>query len=142
MANRTKVTAKKRQRFLELVANSCSIVKAALAIGVSRNHLYRLRDTDANFAIDWDKALQLGADVLEEEVRRRAVVGVREPVYYKGDVVGHVRKYSDILLIFRLKGLKPDMYRDRYTAELSGPGGTPLPVQIYLPDNRRGDSKP
>ncbi len=40
--------------------------------------------------------------------------GVEEPVrWYKGEAGGMVRKYSDVLLIFLLKGLRPDKYKDR-----------------------------
>ena len=37
--------------------------------------------------------------------------GVEQPVFYKGEVCGLVRKYSDVLLIFLLKGLRPEVYR-------------------------------
>ena len=49
-----------------------------------------------------------------------------EPVFYKGAKCGAVQKYSDLLLIFLLKARRPDMYRERWTGELSGPGGKPL----------------
>ena len=62
-------------------------------------------------------------------MRRRAVEGVEEPVgWYKGEAGGVVRKYSDTLLIFLLKGRKPEMYRERY--EHSGPGGRPVFTRI------------
>ena len=38
--------------------------------------------------------------------------GVKQPVFYKGEVCGSVRKYSDVLLIFLLKGLRPEVYRE------------------------------
>ncbi len=46
----------------------------------------------------------MALDVLEDEVTRRAVEGVEEPAgWYKGKSGGTVRRYSDTLLIFRLK---------------------------------------
>ena len=52
--------------------------------------------------------------MLEAEAYRRAVEGWVEPVgWYKGKAGGTVRRYSDTLLIFTLKGLLPDRYRDR-----------------------------
>ena len=52
--------------------------------------------------------------MLEAEAHRRAVEGVEEPVgWYKGVAGGTVRRYSDALLIFTLKGLLPDRYRER-----------------------------
>ena len=49
---------------------------------------------------------------MEEEARIRAMFGVKQPVFYKGEVCGSVRKYSDVLLIFLLKGLRPEVYRE------------------------------
>ena len=43
-------------------------------------------------------------DALEAEARRRAVEGVRKPVFYQGVICGWVGEYSDTLLIFLLKG--------------------------------------
>ena len=61
-----------------------------------------------------DDAHQQGCESLEREATRRAVEGVDEPVYQKGECVGYIRKYSDVLLIFMLKGAKPEKYRERF----------------------------
>ena len=55
------------------------------------------------FRKQWDDAIEDATDALELEARRRAFSGVEDPVYYKGQVVGGVRKYSDVLLIFLLE---------------------------------------
>ena len=53
----------------------------------------------------------------EVEARRRAVEGVEEPVgWFQGTPGGTVRKYSDTLLIFLLKGARPHKYRDNIRA--------------------------
>ncbi len=110
---RTIRTAKNRARFLEAVVEAGGNVrKACQMVHLSRNALYQWRDEDPEFAAAWEAALQRGADVLEDEARRRAVEGVPEPVLYRGQVIGAVRKYSDMLLIFLLKGAKPEKYRD------------------------------
>lgn len=59
------------------------------------------------------EALDVGAGALEDEAVRRAYVGVEEPLFYQGKQCGTVRKYSDTLLIFLLKGAKPAKYRER-----------------------------
>lgn len=51
-------------------------------------------------------------------------MGVDEPVYYQGRSVGRVKRYSDVLLIFLLKGIRPDVYRERY--EHTGADGGPI----------------
>lgn len=48
--------------------------------------------------------------MLEAEARRRGVEGVEEPILFQSKVVTTVRKYSDVLLIFLLKGLRPRRY--------------------------------
>jgi hypothetical protein len=48
------------------------------------------------------------------------VDGTLEPVFHQGQEVGQVRKYSDTLLIFLLKGRKPDTYRDNVSVEQKG----------------------
>ena len=58
--------------------------------------------------------------MLVAECDRRALEGWDEPVYRKGQVMGIVRKYSDVLLIFRMKKLDPS-YREHadISAEIS-----------------------
>jgi hypothetical protein len=40
--------------------------------------------------------------------------GVKEPVWYRGEQVGSVTRYSDVLLMFLIKGIRPHVYRDNY----------------------------
>ncbi len=59
-------------------------------------------------------AHRMALGVLEDEVTRRAVEGWEEPVgWYKGKAGGTVRRYSDTLLIFKLKGELPQKYAER-----------------------------
>jgi hypothetical protein len=100
---------------------------AARVAGFPRTNLYHLRKIDTAFASAWDEAAQLGADGLEDEGRRRAHDGVEKPLTCAkglilddaGDRV-NVREYSDTLLIFLLKGAKPEKYRERQQVEVSG----------------------
>ena len=48
----------------------------------------------------------------------------RPPVYYQGKEVGQIRKFSDTLLIFLLKGARPETYRERH--EHTGKHGGPI----------------
>ncbi len=79
---------------------------------MSRRSAYDWRKEDQEFANEWDAAEALGTDLLEDEARRRAAQGVDEPVFWKGEVKGFVRKYSDVLLIFMLKARRPEKYRE------------------------------
>jgi hypothetical protein len=74
---------------------------------------YRLKHEDPQFSEQWDVAQKLGEDAMEDEARRRAIEGVEQPIYKNGEVVGRRIDYSDILMIFLLKGAKPEKYKDR-----------------------------
>ncbi len=140
MARRSKATPKKLGEFLDLLATNGNVTISAQELNLDRRKLYRLRDEQPEFAAAWDSAMAEAADHLEAEARRRAVEGWHEPVFYQGDEVGYVRRFSDTLLIFLMKGANPEKYRERSSTELSGPGGAPLAqglVQIYLPGNGR-----
>jgi hypothetical protein len=117
----------REERFLAALAETGNVVRACLRERVSRSWLYELRSRDEAFAKRWDEAAQQGADVLEEEAYRRAMEGTSKPVFYKGKLVRtRVVEYSDTLLIFLLKGARPEKYRDNWKGELTGGGGTPL----------------
>lgn len=64
-----------------------------------------------------EDAIETGTDLLEDDVRRRAVDGVEEPLFHQGKKVGLTRKYSDTLLIFLLKARRPAKYRDSVRLE-------------------------
>jgi len=84
---------------------------AASGLGVSKkNSLLR---NDTSFQEAYEQARELAIEQLEIEARRRAVEGYLEPVFYKGEECGHVRKYSDKLLVTLLKGSRPEKYKER-----------------------------
>lgn len=113
-------TPKKRKLFLETLADTCNVRDSCKAAGIARNSVYLWRKADAKFAKEWEEALDLGADALEDEAVRRGRDGVDEPVFYKGEMCGTVRKYSDTLLIFLLKGARPKKYGEHKQVEHSG----------------------
>ena len=87
---------------------------ACKAAGVGRSSHYRWLEEDPAYREAFDLAKLQAADVLEAEAHRRAVEGWVEPAgWYKGQAGGTVRRYSDVLLIFLLKGVLPERYRER-----------------------------
>jgi hypothetical protein len=82
------------------------IIRAACQdAGITRAASYQCRERDPEFAADWDAAYQEGiqgrTDVLEAALWQRA------------------QAKSDLLLIFALKALKPDVYGDRAKIDLT-----------------------
>lgn len=117
MPNVTKVTKKVEQEFLSHITNGKSVIAACRAVGVSRMSIYRLANRKTSFARALDAAREdarlAKVEALEAAADQRAVDGVLDPVYYKGKVCGARRRFSDSLLITRLKAEDPERYRDK-----------------------------
>lgn len=119
-------TAKNRETVLTALREGFSVSRAAREARIGRSALYAWRRDDDGFADQWSDALEEGSDRLEDEMLRRAVDGVERPIYHQGKLVGHVREYSDTLLIFMLKARRPEKYRDKLRHEHTGRAGGPI----------------
>jgi hypothetical protein len=115
------ISQQKKELFLTAFAETCTVTHAADAAGIDRRTHYDWLKADQEYAEQFRAAEQSVADSLEAEAIRRARDGVERDVYYKGEVVGTERQLSDTLLIFLLKGHKPDKFKDRHqvTAEVT-----------------------
>ena len=94
-----------RTRFLEHLALKGNVRAACAHVGLSAEAAYRLRRRDPLFARGWDAALVLAHDHGEQVLAARAIDGVEEPVYYRGEQVGTRRKYDTRLLLAHLARL-------------------------------------
>lgn len=133
----------KREAFLAAFRLTASITRAAEAVGVERQLHYRWL-AEEDYANEFEAAKQEAAQTLEDEAVRRAHEGILEPVVYQGALcyeplldkkgefqrtdAGHikysknplvVRKQSDALLTFLLKGFKPEKYRESFKGEIT-----------------------
>lgn len=112
----------KKKAFVESFRQVGNVTVAAEAAGISRATYYYWLERDDAFAQAVRQAEIEAVERLEAEARRRAVEGVsrEEGIFYKGFQIATkvVTEYSDTLLIFLLKGAKPEKYKDRQ--ELSG----------------------
>ena len=116
-------TVAAQTRFLDAYKQIGSITRAAVAAQVGRRTHYDWLESDPEYAQAFEDASEHAIDALELEARRRALKGVTEDVYYKGRVVGQKKVVSDTLLIFLLKGARPEKYKDRQHIEHTGKGG-------------------
>ena len=94
MALRTKRTAKAANTILSTLSDGLSIAAACSAAGIGRTMFFEWRRDDPEFAEQCEAAIEQGTDKLEDIARQRAAEG------------------SDTLLIFLLKGRRPDKYRE------------------------------
>lgn len=130
-------TAAKKKKFLAAYRDLGNVSFAARMAGISRRCHYQWLEQDADYKAAFDDAAEEAADGLEAEARRRAVEGLEEPVFGSlgagagSGVVGHIRKYSDTLLIFLLKGSKPEKFQERHLVGGKGKGGA-IPLEVIV----------
>lgn len=125
-----------KKGFLEEFARHGNISEAAREVGIDRTTVYLWKQRDAAFLEAFERAELDATEVLETEARRRAVEGWEEPVFGSlgqgagSGEIGTVRKFSDTLLIFLLKGRAPEKYRDRASLEHTGKNGGPIVAAV------------
>ena len=112
--------------FIEVLRTTGNVTLAAQHAGQSRNQVHDVRQRSKRFAAQWDNALEEATDLLEAEARRRAFTGIDKPVFFKGEVVASIKKYSDPLLMFLLEAYDPQMFRDG--GKVEQPGATDVDV--------------
>jgi hypothetical protein len=112
--------------FFKALENGHSVRMACAASGYTRQVVYRWRQRDRCFDENWHQAVMMGADLLEDEADRRGRDGYDEPVFSRGGLTGTKRKYSDGLLLARLKAVRPELYRERVTTH------TPQPAPVVM----------
>jgi hypothetical protein len=92
----------RRKTFLDQLAIGDSISKAADAADGSVRNFKSWRESDPDFAKDWDEALESGTDYIEDVATERAI------------------KKSDALMGMILKARRPEKYDRGGKLELSG----------------------
>jgi hypothetical protein len=129
----------RQQQFLEYLAETGNVSRAAKLVGSSTARVYAMRHNDPAFRQGWDEAEEIAADRLEAEAWRRAVEGVDEPAVNAGrlvrDEAGNavmVRRYSDMLLLALLKAHRPARFNTRLPAGAAAGGGAAFDVRAML----------
>ena len=105
-------TPQVQAQFVRALADGGSVTRACQAVRRSRVSAYRLRrDPSARtFARAWDEALASTTALLAETALDRAVNGVEEPVFHKGERVGYRVRYDNRLLFAMLRARDPLNY--------------------------------
>lgn len=111
------------QKFIDALLEGLGPVKSAKKAGYSVASIYIWRKNDDEFSQRWAEADEVGTQVqlaqLEAECDRRAVNGVVDKIIQIGDQTYRFKKYSDALLMFRMKKLDPT-YREKVDLNHSG----------------------
>lgn len=98
-------TPARKVQFLEALAHDGNVRAACARIGLSREAAYRLRRRDALFARAWAAAQVQAGDNVGEVLGTRAIEGIEEAVWYRGEVVGTRRRYDTRLLLAHMARL-------------------------------------
>lgn len=107
-----RISHPKKRAFLAAFAVLGNVSRAAASAGIDRRTHTTWKTEDGDYADAFVDAREHGADALVEEAQRRAFVG------------------SDTLLIFLLKGLRPEVYRERY--EHTGKDGGAIQTEVFV----------
>jgi hypothetical protein len=115
-------------KVLQAIASGMTVKSAAESACVSPRTVYALAARDPSFAEAMEQAYDESADLLEAEARRRAIEGVKLKKFHDGLPIidpetGQQyieREYCDTLLIFLLKGRRPEVFGDRMKVDHGG----------------------
>src|SRR6478735_9341630 len=108
----------RKTRFLDRLAQCGNVRAACAAVGMSREAAYVLRRRDTLFDRGWAAALVLAREIGVEVLADRAIEGIEEQVWYRGELMGTKRRYDGRLLLAHLARLDrhveqaPDAVRD------------------------------
>ena len=126
-------TPAKKVRFIEVLAETGNVRHACARAGISRHTAYKARRREAVLSQAWEAALALAAEHVDAVVAERALDGVEEPVFWKGELVGTRRRYDNRLLLAHLARLEARAARrpvalaaGRFDELLARLGGQPV----------------
>src|SRR5262245_2192414 len=123
----------KRKRFLAAYAQ-CGVIRRAAEMADIGRSTHQGWMKDPEYAQQFADAHEDAMDRLVEEARRRGAEGWEEPVVYQGGLCYPVvdgkpskkplmiRKYDSNLLMFILKGGRPEIYREYWKGEIKHSG--------------------
>lgn len=107
-----KPTPEQWNTFCALLEDSGNVSLSARGAGIGRSTVYEAIQNDDSIRERVEDARETAIERLEHEARRRAMNG------------------SDLLLIFLLKALKPEMYRDTYRMRVDADKPTDYVIDI------------
>ena len=95
--------------FIELLSQTGSVAQSAEYVGMSVNSAYRLRARPdcAAFADAWNTALATRHEALLDAAMQRTREGTERTRWFRGEVAGHERVFSDQLLMFMIDRTDP-----------------------------------
>jgi hypothetical protein len=87
-------TPERRTQFLDRLAQDGNVCAACALVGLSREAAYRLRRREPLFARAWAAAQVHARESVGEVLGTRAIEGLEEQIWHRGEVVGTRRRYD------------------------------------------------
>lgn len=135
----SRFTPKRQEHYLAVLEETGEPALARHEVGFTYETIRQHRMKNPGFEEAEEEALRIYRAKLAQEVHRRGVEGVQEPIYWNGMVVGWVTKYSDRLLELHIKRHNPE-YRDKFTVKQEHSGAVGLLADLSgLPKDIRND---
>jgi hypothetical protein len=100
-----------RPRFLKALRMSCNWTDSLKAAHVSYNTVKLHERNDPEFAAQLKEAEEEGAQLLHAVCFQAALHGELQPVYWQGQIVGHIKKYDSRLRIEMLRAHMPHLFK-------------------------------
>lgn len=116
-------------KYLENLEANGQQGKAAKHVGTTSLRVTNERKADKEFDQAFQECILLFRESCEDELRRRAIDGVEEPVFYQGVETATQTRYSDSLLQFYMKANDPK-YKDKLKVDTVVSGGVLLTAAI------------
>ena len=95
-------TGERKARFLDHLSDGGNVRASCRRVGMWAQAAYRLKRRDPLFARGWAAALALGRDASEQVLADRAIDGIEEEVWHRGELVGTRLRFDTRLLLAHL----------------------------------------
>jgi hypothetical protein len=98
-------TPERKALFLEALGSNGNVRAACASVGMSREAAYKLRRREALFMRGWEAALALARENVAEIFGDRAIDGIEEEVWYRGELKGTRRRLDARLMLAHMARL-------------------------------------
>ena len=116
--------------YLNHLARTGRIIESATMAGVSHSAVKNRRLSKPEFKLLEAEAKEIFIESMEERAHEMAFIGIEEPVFQGGELVGHRTRLSEKLVEFLLKANAPDKYRDNKIEIEHGGGVLLVPARL------------
>jgi hypothetical protein len=124
-------TEAKMQQFLDLYSECGNMRLSAEAVGMSTNSVGRLRQRNAAFQADFERAKAIAYEAIEEGLMERARHGTKKGIWYKDQRVGEETVYNDAMAI-KLLAMHRKAVADYRAAAAGDEHDVERSLQIFL----------